>query len=170
MPAWPAQYDEIAELAAAGDADLRHDDAMATRSVVVPNLDQIINLRTFADHGVADRAAVDGGAGADLYIVLDNDAAELRNFLVAPGPDAKPKPGCPICAPASTVTPSPRCAKPIPTWLPISQFRPIVTPRPITALGPTTSPAPISTPGPITTPGASRTVSSSFALGWIGRS
>ena len=57
---------------------LRHDDAMAPDRHVVADLDQIVDLGALADHGVADRAAVDGGAGADLDVVLDDDPADLQ--------------------------------------------------------------------------------------------
>ena len=50
---------------------------------IVGDLDEIVDLGALADHGVADRAAVDGGVGADLDIVLDDDAADLRNLVVA---------------------------------------------------------------------------------------
>ncbi len=42
---------------------------------------QIVDLRVLADHGVGQRAAVDGGVGADLHIVLDDDAPDLRDLF-----------------------------------------------------------------------------------------
>ena len=44
--------------------------------------DQIIELAAFADHRVGQRAAVDGGAGADLDIVLHDDPAQLRHLEI----------------------------------------------------------------------------------------
>ena len=44
------------------------------------DMHEIIDFGAFADHGVADAAAVDGGAGADLDVVVDDDAADLRNL------------------------------------------------------------------------------------------
>ncbi len=49
---------------------------------VVSDLAKVVDLARLADHGVADAAAVDRRAGADLDIVLDDDAAGLRNLLL----------------------------------------------------------------------------------------
>ena len=70
-------------VAAAGNARLRHHDAMAANADIVADLDEVVDLGALADHGVADGAAVDGGAGADLDVVLDDDAADLRHLEVA---------------------------------------------------------------------------------------
>ena len=50
---------------------------------IVADLDQIIDLGAFADHGVAQSAAIDGGGGADLDPVLDDDAAQLGDFRMS---------------------------------------------------------------------------------------
>ena len=52
------------------------------------DLHQIVDLGALADDGVADRAAVDRGVGADLDVVLDDDAADLRHLR-----DARAAPG-----------------------------------------------------------------------------
>ena len=83
IPTCPPSTTKSPELAAAGNADLADDHAVPADLRVVPDLHQIIDLGAFADHRVAQRAAVDGGAGADLDPVLDDDAAELRNLDVA---------------------------------------------------------------------------------------
>src|SRR5208283_6159036 len=51
---------------------------------IVAYLHKVVDLGALADHGVANGAAVDRGAGADLDVVLDDDAAELRHLVVAP--------------------------------------------------------------------------------------
>ena len=71
----------ITELPATPTWATRH--AMAADLHIVGDLDQIIELAAFADHRVAQRAAVDGGGGADLDPVLQDDAAQLRNPRVA---------------------------------------------------------------------------------------
>src|SRR5262249_55927570 len=81
--ALPADHHEIVELRAPRDAGLRHQHAAATNRHVVPDLDQIINHRTVADDGVGPGAAVDRRIGADLDIVADDDAAELRDADMA---------------------------------------------------------------------------------------
>src|SRR5664280_672368 len=47
------------------------------------DLNQVVDLGALADHGVANGAAVDRGAGADLDVVLDDDAPDLRHLEVA---------------------------------------------------------------------------------------
>ena len=43
----------------------------------------VIQLHAVTDDRVIERAAVNGGVGADLHLVADNHATELRNFLPA---------------------------------------------------------------------------------------
>ena len=50
---------------------------------IVAYLHQVVDLGALADHGIADRTAVDGSTGADFHIVLDDDAADLRDFKTA---------------------------------------------------------------------------------------
>ena len=57
--------------------------AMPADRHIVADLDQIVDLGALADHGIADGAAVDGRIGADLDVVLDDDAADLRHFQMA---------------------------------------------------------------------------------------
>ena len=52
--------------------------ALTSDGHIVGDLDQIVDLGAFPDHGVAAAAAIDRRIGADLDIVLDNDTAELR--------------------------------------------------------------------------------------------
>src|SRR5215510_8405633 len=67
---------------AARDPDLRHKDRVLTHLHVVPDLDEIVDFRAAADDGMAERRAVDGAVRADLHIVLDDDAAGLRDLAV----------------------------------------------------------------------------------------
>ena len=68
----PAGDDEIAEFGRAGYPDLADDDAMAADDDVMGDLNEIIDLGPLADDRVAIGAAIDGGIGADLDIVLDD--------------------------------------------------------------------------------------------------
>src|SRR6185437_7331513 len=77
--------DVIAEPRAAGNARLGNQHATASYPHVVPDLHQIINHRAGADHRIGSGAAVDRGVGADLHVILDDDAAELRHFDEALG-------------------------------------------------------------------------------------
>ena len=78
-----AQRHEISKRRTSGDSGLRHNDAMPANADIVADLDQIVDLGALADHGIADGATVDRGAGADLDVVLDDDAPELRHLEVA---------------------------------------------------------------------------------------
>jgi hypothetical protein len=44
------------------------------------DLDLVVELDAVLDHRVVEGTAVDGGVGADLDIVADDDAADLRNL------------------------------------------------------------------------------------------
>src|SRR5262249_33637735 len=59
---------------------------------VVSDLHQIVDLRALADHRISQSAAVDGRVGADLHVVLDDDAPDLRQPLGAAraGDEAEP--------------------------------------------------------------------------------
>ena len=81
-----AEGGEIADGARSRDAGLGDQHRMATDDDVVADLHQIVDLRPLADHGVAVRAAVNRYAGADLDIILNDDAADLRHFEMPPRP------------------------------------------------------------------------------------
>ncbi len=104
-----SKHDEVAKLATAGNAYLRDNYAVTAGPRVVPNLHQIINLGALADDGVAQRSTIDRRAGADLHLVLDDDATELGNLEVSGRARRKPEAGLAESAhPGRTVTPSPR--------------------------------------------------------------
>src|SRR5690348_166878 len=67
---------------AAGKSGLARDHAVAPDAAIVRDHDQVIELGALADHRVGQRAAIDGGAGADLDIVLDDHPAELRQLEI----------------------------------------------------------------------------------------
>ena len=72
-----AQAAAFADARAAGDGDAtRHHGAVADR-YVVRDLDVVIQLHAVADDGIVQRAAGDGGVGADVAVVADFDATEL---------------------------------------------------------------------------------------------
>ncbi len=84
-PDTAAQHDRILQRHAAADPRLRHHDAVAANHHVVADLHEVVDLGAFADHGVADAAAVDHRAGTDLDVVLDDHTPDLRDFEVAIG-------------------------------------------------------------------------------------
>src|SRR5436309_825739 len=80
-----AEHDEVAYRNASGDTHLPGDQAMAPDDGVVADLHLIVDLGSLADHGIAVAAAVDGGVGADLDIVLDDHPPDLHDLGVAGG-------------------------------------------------------------------------------------
>ena len=48
----------------------------------MPDVDQIVELGAIADRGDAQSRAIDAGIRADLDIIADLDAADLREFFV----------------------------------------------------------------------------------------
>ena len=76
----------------AGDADLGHDHAMAADHDVMGDLHEVIDLGALADHRIAAGAPVDRGVRADLHIVLDDDAPDLRHLEVALRPHGEAEP------------------------------------------------------------------------------
>src|SRR6187549_928095 len=87
----PAHLDMVPNRDRTGNPGERRHHAMAPNLAVVPNLNEVVDLGPFADHGIADRAAVDGRVRADLDIVLDDDPADLRDFPIAGGAGQKAK-------------------------------------------------------------------------------
>src|SRR3990172_4417145 len=82
-----AEYDRAgADGAAAPDADAAResgaarDRAVRPDAAVVADLDLVVELHAVLDHGVLDRTAVDGRIGADLDVVADAHAADLRHL------------------------------------------------------------------------------------------
>src|SRR5580658_6763490 len=73
----------IAETRAARETDLAHDQAMPAYRHVVGDLDKVVDLGALADDGWAERAAIDGGVGANLHVIVNYDVAGLEHFAVA---------------------------------------------------------------------------------------
>src|SRR5918996_545040 len=69
-----------ADVGAAGDADAARDRAVRADAHVVANLDLVVELDALLDHRVVERAAVDRGVGADLDVVADAHAPDLRDL------------------------------------------------------------------------------------------
>jgi hypothetical protein len=78
-----ADRNEIAQYYASRNSHLARKHAMAPNSRVVANLHKIINFGAFTNYGIAQRGTVDCRIRPNLNTVLNNDAAELRNFPVS---------------------------------------------------------------------------------------
>src|SRR5687767_2539104 len=79
------QHHEILDGRATSYTGLGNDHAMPSNGHVMGDLDEIVDLGALADHRIAMRAAVDGGPGADLDVVLDDDAPDLGHLDVPLG-------------------------------------------------------------------------------------
>src|SRR6185312_3822927 len=71
------QRDVVTDRQAAREPDLGRKQAVPADGHIVTDLDLIVDFGALADHGIAETAAVDCGAGADLDVVLDQNAASL---------------------------------------------------------------------------------------------
>ena len=76
----PAHYDEITELRRTRNPRLSNDHAMPPDDGVVPDLNLIINFRSFANDRIVQCAAIDCGICAYLHVVADYNAAHLRHL------------------------------------------------------------------------------------------
>ena len=161
-----AEGGEIADHGRARNAALRHQHAMAADDDVVGDLNQVVDLGSLADDRVAVGAAVDRRPGADLDVVLDDDAADLRHLEVPARPEREAEAVlADMDAGMDDDAVADQRADDV-AWAPTAQSRPMRTPGPTTALGPISVPAPISAPGPITAPGSTTTPGSSRAAEW----
>ena len=85
MPAYsrlPGENGAIAHRCRPGHTNLRHQQAFLTDAHVVGNVHQVVDLGPAADHSVVDAAAIDGGVGANLDVVTDDTAANVRNLAM----------------------------------------------------------------------------------------
>src|SRR5690606_25544633 len=85
-PRLPAHDDAVAQPGAAGDAHLRHHQAVAAEADVVPHVHQVVQLRPGADDGVVHAPPVHAGVGAHLDVVLQDATADVPGAPVAVGP------------------------------------------------------------------------------------
>ena len=138
---------------------------MAADDAVVADLAEIIDLGSLADHGVANAAAIDPRAGADLDIVMDDDAADLRNLGMALGAEQIAEAVLADIASGMDDDAVADMAWVTEQLAPIAQSLPIRTSGPITAWAPIRVPAPMLADGPITANGSTVTPSPSCAVG-----
>ena len=73
----------FADARAAGHAGEGGHRSPPADSHVVGDLDQVVELHAVLDHGIAERAAVDAGVGADLHVVADAHGPQLLDLHVA---------------------------------------------------------------------------------------
>src|SRR3954463_7438175 len=70
----------FADVGAAGNAGAGGNRSVRANAHVVADLDVVVELHAFLEHRIVDRAAIDGGVRADLDIVTDHHAPDLRDL------------------------------------------------------------------------------------------
>ena len=78
----PAEHHVVADFGAAGDADLRGHQHVASDGDAVGDLHEVVDLRAGLDARLADGGPIDGRVRAELDIVLDDHRCDLGDFLV----------------------------------------------------------------------------------------
>src|SRR5437879_2331631 len=68
--------------ATAGDPRLGGNHDIFTDPHIVANVHKVIELRSAPNHGCIECAAIDGGVGSDLNIVVNLESADLGKFFV----------------------------------------------------------------------------------------
>ena len=76
------EHDALAQLGRSADSALGDQQAERADAHVVADLHQVVDLRAAADHRLAQRGAIDAGAGAHFDVVLHPDDACLRHLAV----------------------------------------------------------------------------------------
>src|SRR5439155_22983758 len=74
------EEDVILDVGAPCDPRLAGDEAARADATVVPDLHEVVDLRSRADHRVVHAAAVDRRVGPDLHVVPDDAATHLGNL------------------------------------------------------------------------------------------
>src|ERR1700761_4646141 len=83
-PYLAAQNRTIFDHARSGDPRLRRNDHVLSNHAVVPDVHQIIDLRSTPDPRLAQRSTIDRSIRANLHIVLDDQSSLLRKDEVLP--------------------------------------------------------------------------------------
>ena len=78
----PGHHHVVVDRRAAGDADLRREQHVAADLHAVRDLHEVVDLGAGRDARLADRRTIDRRVRADLDVVFDDDAADLRNLQV----------------------------------------------------------------------------------------
>ena len=79
----PGQRHVVFNRHTARHADLRRQQHVAADGDAVRDLHEVVDLGAGADARLANGGTIDGRVGADLDVVFDDDAADLRNLVVA---------------------------------------------------------------------------------------
>src|SRR5258706_8042571 len=78
----PRENAPIADSRRSRDSNLRHDQTKSTDFHVMSDLNEVVDLGSVTDDGVVDASAIDRRVRADLDVVSNNAAADVRNLRV----------------------------------------------------------------------------------------
>src|SRR5258706_6048548 len=76
----PRENAPIADSRRSRDSNLRHDQTEPTDFHVMSDLNEVVDLGSVTDDSVVDASAIDRRVRADLDVVSDNAAADVRNL------------------------------------------------------------------------------------------
>jgi hypothetical protein len=71
-PDLPAQYRSILNNDAAGKASLRRDDDILANIAIVPDVNQVIDLRSAPDSRLIEGSAIDGRIRPDFHVIFNH--------------------------------------------------------------------------------------------------
>ena len=80
----PTQGDMIPQSGTTGDANLGDQNAVLSNHHVVADLNQVIDLCSFSNHGRSKRTSIDCDVGTNFNIVLNPYRSHLRNLEMNP--------------------------------------------------------------------------------------
>ena len=81
-PDLPPEYRSILDDYAAGKAGLRGDNDILADLAIVPDVNQVIDLRSAPDSGLIEGAAIDGRIRPNFHIIFNDQLSNLRKLLV----------------------------------------------------------------------------------------
>jgi len=84
-PRLAGDYATVVDPGRACDANLRHDEAEATDANVVSDMNKVVDLCPGTDDCVVDTSTIDCSICADLDVIADDAASDVRNFFVLAG-------------------------------------------------------------------------------------
>ncbi len=93
-PRLAGDHTSVSDVRRTRNSNLRHDEAGAADADVVPDLNQVVDLRARANQSIVDAAAIDRRIGANLHVVTNDASADMRNSEVGAAGEDIAEPVC----------------------------------------------------------------------------